>query len=233
MTTDAVQPRGIDVNLHARPQGLEYDAIAARIARDRPSRVLDWGAGLGQVSRRLVDLGLDTTSYVYEDGAAPRTEPFGRYPGLEAVVGGDPVALPFADASFDAVLSCGVLEHVSDPHGSLDELFRVLQPGGRLYVYKLPNRRSYLEAIAKRLGWYYHGKLPDDRVYDLDGARELVAGHGFAIEQARLANMLPLTIRHAAVERFADGWWRANGALAAVPGVRLVATNVDVIATRR
>ena len=53
---------------------------------------------------------------------------------------------------FDAVLSCGVLEHVEDPDASLDEIRRVLQPGGTFYVYKLPNRASYLEAIARRLG---------------------------------------------------------------------------------
>jgi len=51
-------PRGEDVNLRSAPQVLEYEAIVARIAADRPSRVLDWGCGWGQVSDMLRRAGL-------------------------------------------------------------------------------------------------------------------------------------------------------------------------------
>ena len=42
--------------------------------------------------------------------------------------------LPSDDASFDAVLSTQVLEHVADPNVHLDECLRVLRPGGRLLL---------------------------------------------------------------------------------------------------
>ena len=42
--------------------------------------------------------------------------------------------VPLADASFDAVLSTQVLEHVADPGVYLAECFRVLRPGGRLLL---------------------------------------------------------------------------------------------------
>lgn len=42
--------------------------------------------------------------------------------------------LPSDDASFDAVLSTQVLEHVADPVVHLDECLRVLRPGGRLLL---------------------------------------------------------------------------------------------------
>ncbi len=43
--------------------------------------------------------------------------------------------LPFADATFDAVIAVAVLEHVADPYRCVAEIARVLKPGG--YVYSV------------------------------------------------------------------------------------------------
>jgi ubiquinone/menaquinone biosynthesis C-methylase UbiE len=62
---------------------------------------------------------------------------------LEAtIVEGDVERLPFPDASFDRVVSNGVLHHTPDMPAALREARRVLRPGGeaRIVVY---NRRSY------------------------------------------------------------------------------------------
>ena len=129
------------------------------------------------------------------------------------------------------MLSCGVLEHVQRPEESLAELRRVLVPGGRLLVYKLPNRFSYLEAIAKRAGLYYHGALPDDRVYDRRSAERLLRDAGFSVDEFRRRNMLPLTIEHRAVSRASGPIWQTNVALSHVPGLSLLATNLELDAT--
>jgi glycosyltransferase involved in cell wall biosynthesis/SAM-dependent methyltransferase len=47
---------------------------------------------------------------------------------------GDGLALPFADGAFDLVMSQAVLEHVPDPQAAVNEMVRVLRPGGVLYV---------------------------------------------------------------------------------------------------
>jgi len=209
----------------------EYLAIADRIAADQPGRVLDWGCGHGQVSQLLRERGVDVVPFDYVEGSLPAVRRLEHFPEIEAHISGDPVLLPFADGHFDTVLSCGVLEHVQRPEDSLGELRRVLRPGGRLLVYKLPNRRSYLEAIARRTGLYYHGALPDDRVYDRDSATALLADHGFQVDGFRRTNLLPLTVEHPLAWRFGGAIWTINRALAHLPGLALLATNLELEAT--
>ena len=209
---------------------LEYESIVARIARERPGRLLDWGAGFGQVTALLHDAGVEVTAFDYQPGVEQGIQPLERYPGLEVHISGDPRGLPFADRSFDSVLSCGVLEHVLDPDASLEEIRRILQPGGTLFVYKLPNRWSYLERLARMAGLYYHGAEPHERVYGKREARELLERHGFRVEAIRRANMLPLTLSGATARRLARPIWALNRLLARVPGLNLIATNVELVA---
>lgn len=72
-------------------------------------------------------------------GAGFRASPAGfvaidreSYPGVGVV--GDLCSLPFRDQTIDGVLCEMVLEHVPDARGALDEMRRVLKPGGRFYL---------------------------------------------------------------------------------------------------
>jgi SAM-dependent methyltransferase len=207
---------------------LQYCAIAERIAREQSGPVLDWGTGFGQVAKLLADEGVAVTPFDYRPDRPPGIRPLDRYPALAAHSSPDPVALPFRDASFDAVLSCGVLEHVQDPNGSLEEIRRVLRPGGTFYLYNLPNRWAYTERIARLLGLYYHGKLPDDRVYSLESARELLERHGFEGRELRRAHMLPLVL--GGPTRLI---WGLSSALERIPGLNVIATTIEGIAVTR
>jgi ubiquinone/menaquinone biosynthesis C-methylase UbiE len=228
---DARWRRGFDAHLRAETQTLEYRAIVAGIAAERPASVLDWGCGFGQVSHLLREAGLEVDSFEYRGPAAPDAEvPLRLYPEIRAYVSSDPVGLPYADASFDVVLSCGVLEHTGAQEANLDEIARVLKPGGRFHVYKLPNRFSYLEWIARRLGLHYHGSDPGDMLFTIRQTREMFARHGYDVEMIRRANMLPLTLD--AAQRVAPLWWSLNRVLARVPGLNLLATNIELVARR-
>jgi SAM-dependent methyltransferase len=171
-------------------------------------------------------------SYDRGEAAEPGRAPLERFPEITCTFSSEPVALPYPDAAFDTVLSCGVLEHVQDPEASLEELHRVLRPGGRLWIVKLPNRHSYLERIARRIGLYYHGQLEHDTIYTEASARAVVARHGYLVHEVRLANMLPLTIDHPVATRLAGAIWELNVLLATVPVLNRLATNVEVYATR-
>jgi 2-polyprenyl-3-methyl-5-hydroxy-6-metoxy-1,4-benzoquinol methylase len=226
-----VNPRGRDINLRSGPQMREYEQIADRVAATRVGPVLDWGCGWGQVTDLLRKRGVDVVSYDYWEGKPPHTVQLELFPEITVHVSGEPVKLPFSDDHFEVVLSCGVLEHVQEPEASLAELHRILRPGGRLFVYKLPNRFSYLEAIARAMGLYYHGKLQHDRVYDRRRVFELIPRSGFRIDEFRRSNMLPLTLSSGFAWRYAEQISRVNRLLESIPLVNLVATNVEVSAT--
>lgn len=222
---------GDDINIRSGPQMREYQTIARRIARDGRFPVLDWGCGWGQITSMLVDYGVEVTAL--EHRADEREEgfhPMDRHPTLRVYRTPDPVRLPFPTASFGSVLSCGVLEHVVDPHGSLDEIRRVLQPDGFFYVFKIPNRYSYVERIAKVLKIYYHGAWPNDRVYTKRSIVDLLEGHGFAVRESRRANMLPLTLDGKWATQMSDLIWILNRLLSRVPVLNLVSTNLELVA---
>lgn len=219
-----------DVNLQSWAQMEEYREIVRRIAAERHGPILDWGCGLGQVSDLLLKAGVDTTAFDYQDGQEG-WHALARFPHITAYLTSEPVRLPFESSSFDAVLSCGVLEHVEDPDGSLEEVRRVLRPGGRFYVYKLPNRFSYVELSARLLGVYHHGVGPFDQLYDLRSSRKLFQRHGFGVEELRRANMLPIT----KAARFVPprALWKTSRLLEQVPGMNLIATNIELVASTR
>ncbi len=70
-------------------------------------------------------------------------------------VAADALALPFADAAFDAVTISFGLRNVADPDAALAELARVTRPGGRLVVCEFgtptwaPYRTAYHDVVLK------------------------------------------------------------------------------------
>jgi len=96
--------------------------------------VLDVGAGEGQISRALRHDDAASPDVVALDPTRAQVTEAARRGGGVLVVQGMASALPFATATFDAVLVCLVLEHVDDLDGTVAEVARVLTDGGRLVL---------------------------------------------------------------------------------------------------
>jgi SAM-dependent methyltransferase len=102
-------------------------------------RVLDLGSGAGTdslVAAQMVGdegsvTGIDMTPQMLEKARAAAAEM-----GATNVefVEGEAERLPFPDASFDVVISNGVIDLIPDKDAVFAELFRVLVPGGRMQV---------------------------------------------------------------------------------------------------
>jgi demethylmenaquinone methyltransferase/2-methoxy-6-polyprenyl-1,4-benzoquinol methylase len=98
----------------------------------RPGQqVLDLAAGTGTSSEPLADAGVRVVACDLSTGMLAVGKR--RRPDL-AFVAGDATALPFADASFDAVTISFGLRNVVDVDRALREMLRVTRPGGRLVI---------------------------------------------------------------------------------------------------
>ena len=117
------------------------------LARDITSRcsegsLLDIGTGPGWLLVKLHELapgleltGLDASGAMVAK-ARENIESYGLS-GRIAVEQGNARCMPFADDSFDAVVSTGSIHHWKDPTAALNEVHRVLKPGGLGLLYDL------------------------------------------------------------------------------------------------
>ena len=112
----------------------DYPQMLAELERGPFADVLDVGCGTGAVIELLHEkypdahyTGLDLTPAMIEAAAAKGLA------GCDFLVG-DAEDLPFADASFDAVLSSNSFHHYPNPEAFFSGALRVLRPGGRLIL---------------------------------------------------------------------------------------------------
>jgi SAM-dependent methyltransferase len=125
-------------------------------------RVLDMGCGAGRHAFEMYRRGADVVAFDQDaDELAGVRDLFGAMKEAGEVPAsaeadtkeGDALGLPFADGEFDRVVAAEVLEHIPADLQAIDELVRVLRPGGTLAV-SVP--RWLPEAICWQLSTEYH-----------------------------------------------------------------------------
>jgi demethylmenaquinone methyltransferase / 2-methoxy-6-polyprenyl-1,4-benzoquinol methylase len=159
-------------------------------------RVLDLATGTGDIAFAASDrgarvVGLDITHRMIELAMAKGSERQERQEGQEGkthFLVGDMLALPFPPASFDIVTTGYGLRNVPDLTQGIDEIGRVLTPGGQLLSLDF-NRPSgailrtaylaYLTVVGASLGWVLH-RDPDTYRYIPASIRRYPGAEGVA-----------------------------------------------------
>ena len=170
-------------------------STARRIAELQPQRVLDLATGSGDLAQAIQSacpqakvLGADFSVPMMREAQARH---------FRSLVAADGLALPFQDGVFDVLTVAFGLRNMASWPAALQEMNRVLRPGGRLFVLdfsipRIPGIRQmylfYLKQIMPRIAGWITGKR-EAYVY-LCGSIErfpsgremesLICGNGFA-----------------------------------------------------
>jgi SAM-dependent methyltransferase len=154
-------------------------------------RVLDVACGPGNFSRSFARavgasglvVGIDASKTMLDRGADDLRR--SEVDNL-ALIRGDATALPFLDASFDAACCFAALHLFADPFDALDEMTRVLAPGGRIALMTSVQRqlapRGPLKPLTERISGM--------RVFEQQEIVEALAQRGFVDLHQRLSGLV-------------------------------------------
>jgi SAM-dependent methyltransferase len=136
------------------------------------TRILAWAAHRGARA-----FGID----ISEPTLRQATAAFRRDSPLRAAAA-DVRALPFRDASFDAIYSMGTIEHFDETEQAVREMARVLKPGGHAII-GVPNRhdpflRPLLATVLQAVGLYGYGY---EKSYSRRALRDMLERAGFSV----------------------------------------------------
>lgn len=162
------------------------DAVVDMVAPRRGELVVDLGAGMGPASVRAVATGaqvlaVDPTPFMRAMLGLRRR--LGRRGRSLSVHDGAAESLPVADGSVDALWCVNAVHHWTDRAAALDEIARVLRPGGRAVLvdedFADPTHPSHAAHQARRARHAHHF----DHV-DPDEIAPVLVTHGFVVDEA-------------------------------------------------
>lgn len=144
-STAILEHRAKAAELSGGTSGNAIYSLIERVIAERGlrGRILDYGAGVGQFTRRLLALQrFDSVSAT--DIMGIPGDLGGKVEWIEQDLN---IPLPGHDDAFDVVVAPEVIEHLENPRFMIREIFRVLRPGGTAIV-TTPNNESWRSLIA-------------------------------------------------------------------------------------
>ncbi len=174
-------------------QERDEDRVVAEAA-GRGRTVLDCGCGYGRIAKRLAELECRVDGIELAPEAALQARAVCR----QVVQGSltDPNAwAELGDRTYDAIVFCHVLEHLTDPRSVLAIARARLAPGGH-FVIVLPNVAGWRTRWQLLRGrWEYADEGICDRThvkfYTLKTAREFLAEVGLKVSRTELLTLRP------------------------------------------
>ena len=218
------------VSLGSSVQYCYYSVLVDTFLNKRAGLVVDWGGQYGHVTTLLRNEGYEAECYFL----SPPTnfERFQHAFGFPYTCGSPSqrIVLPYEDNSVLAVISSGVLEHVRE-HGtseaeSLEEIFRIIKPGGYLFVWNLPRRMGFPELVKRSVGKWHHSCK-----YTRRSAEQLLGGVGFDVVFSDTHEFLPIGARRIAEMMAIPPWlvFELDYLLSKIPPFSFFSQHITVV----
>ena len=143
-----------------------FDEIKSRGLESTDTKILDIGCGAGFFCNLAAQKKFQVSGVDLSDDAL---QVAGKFDSTKTAnyVKSDARKTPFADASFDIVVSLDFLEHIDQPHLVIKEASRVLRPGGLFFFHTFSrNFLSYL-VVIKGVEWFVKNTPQNLHTYPL------------------------------------------------------------------
>lgn len=168
--------------------------------------VLDVACGPGNFSRDFAQVVGEEGLVVGLDASRPMLERAGRETQAAGItnlcfVFADATAVPFRDASFDAVCCFAALNLFPEPFDALDEMRRVLGPGGRIALFTSSRARSGpLQALERAVA-----APAGIRMFGQEEIVTALQERGFTEVRQRISGLTQFVGGRVPLERLANG----------------------------
>jgi 2-polyprenyl-3-methyl-5-hydroxy-6-metoxy-1,4-benzoquinol methylase len=155
-----------------------FDWVKRTTVIDRNHQVLDIGCGTGFNITYLHQLGYNQVAGL---DVSPDALAYCRSHQLKELLCGNAEKLPIQPHSYDIILTLDMLEHLPDDRSALSEIFRVLKPGGSLFIF----------VPAFQFLWSFQDEISHhQRRYTAKELREKILQAGFELSKLTYVNSL-------------------------------------------
>lgn len=209
-----------------------YVSVMRGYVNDPDAVVVDWGAQFGQVTKLLARFWKNTDCYVADDKDALQNYWLQRL-GIERIryAGGDYRKINLPDGYADVLVSSGVLEHtyefdVPDTE-ALSDIYRVLKPGGLLFVWNLPHVWGSVEILNGMLRRWHHTVR-----YTAKETRAKLSAAGFQVESMDRHEFMNMASRNALFKLIGPRAFSFDYALSKIPPMSLFGQHLTVVARK-
>jgi SAM-dependent methyltransferase len=196
------------MSLHGMSIVAERERAAAALCLGGRQRVLDVACGPGNFTSFFADQLAGDGFVIGLDNSVPMMARAVRDNSCARAVymRGDALNLPFNDRVFDVVSCFAALHLVPEPLGVLNEMLRVLAPGGRIAVMTTYGRESVLVQKALELGATICGV----RVFDRTTVPTFFAAAGLIDVEQQLRGISQFVVARRPQQITGSGRWRAR-----------------------
>ncbi len=191
-----------------------WPTVARAITARRPRRIFELGCGNGSIARRLAEMGHSVTAVDASESGIEQARAGGGSASFEVACAYDDLAGRFG--TFDLVLSLEVIEHLISPKCFIENVHRLLEPGGTL-IPSTPYH-GYLKNLAIALAGRFDAHVNPlwegglIKFFSIRTIRRLLESAGFRIERTDRVGRIPPLAKSMVViaRRYDEGVITAN-----------------------